>query len=223
MTDRQYSGISGTPIPLRTKAARQTEEGTRYRQTTRKPIEADGNPDAWMQPKPHTSAYRYSYETAQLPDPKKTRLIKTRRLDRATLFIWLCLALIIMVVGWWLLSWVANWWQEVQENMKYGNPRTFQADQYVNLGDSPAHPDHFIAINIHGEIEVIVMNPLDHTRNTMYGLTNVGSESIPVTLSFRDTSGSGKIDVIVTIGDSTPYTLVLVNNGKTLVPSQPVH
>ena len=107
--------------------------------------------------------------------------------------------------------------------MKYGTPRTFQVDQYVNLGDSPAHPDHFIAINLHGEIEVIVLNPLDHTKDVVDGLTNVGNESIPVTLGFRDTSESGRTDVVVTIGDSTPYTLVLLNNGKTFVPTQATH
>ncbi len=128
-----------------------------------------------------------------------------------------------MMLGWLAFNALNNWWQGVQENMKYGNPRTFQVDQYVNLGDSPTHPDHFIALNLHGEIVVIVMNPLDHTRDVIDGLTNVGNESIPVTLSFRDTSGSGKVDVVVTIGDSTPYTLVLLNNGKTFVPTQAGH
>src|SRR6266851_4725926 len=217
----QWNGDPGTPIQYRTRAPRQTEESARYRQTTRKPIADDDNPDAWTMRKPHTSAYRYP--TQQQPDPKKTRVIPQRRFDRTTFVIWLCIGLIVMIVGWWLLSWLANWWQGVQDNMKYGNPRTFQTEQYMNLGDSPAHPDHFIAINLHGEIEVIVMNSLDHTRNTMYGLTNVGNESIPATLSFRDTSGSGRMDVIVTIGDSTPYTLILLNNGKTLVPTQAAH
>ncbi len=128
-----------------------------------------------------------------------------------------------MIVGWWLLSWVANWWQGVQDNMKYGTPRTFQTDEYMDLGDSPAHPDHFIALNLHGVIEVVQINPSDSKQDAMYVLTSVGNESIPATLSFRDTTGDGRTDVIVTIGDSNPYTLVMINNGKTLVPTQAAH
>ena len=133
--------------------------------------------------------------------------------------IWLCLALIVMVGGWWLLSTVASWWTGVQENIKYGNPRTFQADQYVGLGDTPDHPDHFIALNLLGVIEVIQINPQDRTKDAVYVLANVGNDSIPASVSFRDTTGSGHMDVIVTIGDSTPYTIILLNNGKTLQPT----
>jgi len=236
---RDYSGSAGSPIKLRTNTGRQTEDGRRtahkgdsYRQRYdyADVTDADENLDAWKVEKTPNSAVRYDRpipprRTATRDDPYRTQLMKEkrRRLDRSTLIIILCLAVIAMVLGWFFLSKVADWWTGVQENIKYGNPRTYQTDQFVNLGDSPVHPDHFIAINLHGEIEVIVMNPLDHTRNTMYELTNVGIESIPVTLSFRDTSGDERTDDIVTIGDSTPYTLVLTNNGKTLVPTQPAH
>jgi hypothetical protein len=173
-----------------------------------------------------TSAIRYAVpsrrETVHL-QPKPTKVITRRRVDRATLVIWLCLALIVMVGGWWLLSGVANWWQGVQDNLKYGSPRTFQADQYVGLGDSPAHPDHFIALNLHGVIEVVQINPQDHSKDAVYVLTNVGNESVPASLSFRDTTVNGKTDIVVTIGDSTPYTIVMLNNGKTFQPTQAAH
>jgi hypothetical protein len=130
-----------------------------------------------------------------------------------------------MIVGWWLLTWVNNWWTGVQDNWKYGNPRTFQADEYVNLGDSPDHPDHFIAINLHGVIEVLQINLLDSHKDAMYVLTKVDSESIPASLSFRDTTGSGRMDILVTvtIGDNNPYTIVMMNDGKTFQPTQPAH
>ena len=174
-----------------------------------------------------TSAIRYPAvpprrETIRL-QPRPTKVITRRRVDRATLVIWLCLAFIVMVGGWWLLSGVANWWQGVQDNLKYGSPRTFQVDQYVGLGDSPAHPDHFIALNLHGVIEVIQLNPQDQSKDAVYVLTNVGNESVPASLSFRDVNGDGKVDIVVTIGDSTPYTIVMLNNGKTFQPTQSAH
>lgn len=182
--------------------------------------------------KPHTSALRYDRRavpprrSALLEDvsnPKKTRVMKPeRRFDRWTLITWLCLAIIVMVVGWFLLSKVADWWTGVQDNIQYGTPfRTFQADQYMGMGDTPDHPDHFIALNLHGVIEVVQINPLDRKRDAVYVLANVGEGSTPASLAFRDTTGSGRVDVIVTVGDSTPYTIVLLNNGSTLTPTQP--
>jgi hypothetical protein len=147
-----------------------------------------------------------------------------RQLDRWTLITWLCLAIIIMGIGWFLFSKIADWWTGVHDNMIYGTPfRTFQADEYVGLGDSPDHPDHFIALNLHGVIEIVQINPLDRKKDAVYVLANVGNDSTPASLSFRDTTGSGHIDVIVTIGDTTPYTLILINNGTTLTPTQPAH
>jgi hypothetical protein len=176
-------------------------------------------------PRRHSSAVRYSTapsrrETVHL-QPKLTKVFtRPRRVDRATLVIWLCLGLIVMIGGWWLLSVAATWWQGVQDNLKYGTPRTFQADQYVGLGDSPGHPDHFIALNLHGVIEVVQINPQDPTRDAVYVLTSVGNESVPASLSFRDMNGDGKMDIVVTIGDSTPYTIAMLNNGKSFQPAQ---
>jgi len=147
-----------------------------------------------------------------------------RRFDRWTLITWLCIAIIVMGVGWFLFSKIADWWTGVHENIVYGTPfRTFQADQYIGLGDTPDHPDHFIALNLHGVIEVIQLNPLDRKKDAVYVLANVGNDSTPASLSFRDTTGSGRIDILVTIGDSTPYTIILINNGTTLTPTQPAH
>jgi len=219
MTTEHQGDPYQSPITLRTHAPRQTEESPRYHQQSRKPVEADDNPDAWTERKSHTSVYRYPTKKT---DPKKTRVMR-RQFDRTTLVIWVCLALMVMIVGWWLLSWVANWWQGVQDNIKYGTPRTFQADQYMGLGDSPAHPDHFIALNLHGVIEVLQINPVDSKRDAMYVLSKVENASVPATLSFRDVDGNGRTDVIVTIGDTTPFSIVMLNDGKTLQPTQPAH
>lgn len=222
--DRQpSSGSAGTPIKLRTN--RQTEERTPSSQRPRLPkLEDEDDPlDGYVIPRSRTSAIRYDRRASLLADPKKTKLIKQRHVGKWTLLTWLCLAIMVMVGGWFLLSKVADWWTDVHDNLVYGTPRTFQADQYVGLGDSPAHPDHFIALNLRSVIEVVQINPLDRKKDGVFVLANVGNDSTPVGLSFRDTTGSGRIDVIVTIGDSTPYSVILINNGTTFVPTQPAH
>lgn len=229
MTDRQYSDV----IQVGRPGVRQTTE---EKGRTRRPeVEDDEIDDGFsVVEKPHTSAIRYDRKavpprrSALLDDtsnPKKTRIMKPqRRFDRWTLITWLCLAIIVMVVGWFLFSKITDWWTGVHDNMVYGTPfRTFQADQYMNMGDTPAHPDHFIALNLHGVIEIVQINPLDRKKDAVYVLANVGDDSTPASLSFRDTTGSGRTDVIVTIGDTTPYTIILINNGTTLTPTQPAH
>ena len=234
MNRREYGGSAGSPIRI---GNRQTEEGTRYRQPPRAPRIADEdddeNPYAYEIGKSHTSAIRYDRPavsprrsaTQQKNDTYKTELMKPkRRFDRWTLITWLCIAIIVMVAGWFLFSKVSDWWTGVQDNIKYGTPfRTFQADQYVGMGDTPDHPDHFIALNLHGVIEIVQINPRDRKKDAVYVLANVGNDNTPASLSFRDTTGSGHIDVIVTVGDTTPYSIILINNGTTLTPTQPAH
>jgi len=228
MSDRQqYSDVIQVGRP---RVRQTTEERTR-----RPDIDEYAIDDGYsVVEKPHTSAVRYDRKavpprrSALLDDvsnSKKTRIMKPqRRFDRWTLITWLCIAIIVMGVGWFLFSKIADWWTGVHENIVYGTPfRTFQADQYIGLGDTPDHPDHFIALNLHGVIEVIQLNPLDRKKDAVYVLANVGNDSTPASLSFRDTTGSGRIDILVTIGDSTPYTIILINNGTTLTPTQPAH
>jgi hypothetical protein len=95
-------------------------------------------------------------------------------------------------------SWLSWWWQTKQDDWKYGTPRTFQTDQFVGHGDSPDHPNHFIAPKN------------DH----VYAITTAIDPSTPVALHFQDTNHDGRIDLLVTIADANPYTVLLLNNGS---------
>jgi hypothetical protein len=214
MTERkEYGGSAGTPIQLRTNAPRQTD-------TQRYDDADDDNPNAWKVERTPNSAVRLNTSprrTANLPDPKKTRLIRERRLDRTSLVMLLCMVVIIMVGGWWLFSTIANWWTNTTDDWKYGNPRTYQTDQFVGQGDSPDHPDHFIVVNAHGRVIVIQLNlqypDLDHT----YGITTADPKT-PVSLTFRQTGNT--LAMYVVLGDSTPYSVELTSNGKQFVSSR---
>src|SRR5229473_3903765 len=110
MAEKQYSGSTGSPIQLRTN--RQTDDGRRSSQKgesyRRRYDYADGNdvdenPDAWKVEKTPNSAVRYNRpvprRTATIDDhnPKKTRLITQRRLDRTSLVMIVCILFIVMV------------------------------------------------------------------------------------------------------------------------------
>lgn len=206
----QQSGYDGTPIKLRTN--RQTEEQERV--TPRNRQRKTSADDDWTYGKMPNSAYRYDRPqrpTAILDDPKKTRTFTQRRFDRTAFVIWACLLFIIMVGGWWLFSTLSNWWTGVQDDWKYGNPRTYQTDQFTGQGDSPDHPDHFIVVNSHGQVTVVQLNPQHPQFNHTYDITTTDPKT-PVSLSFRQIGHT--LAMFVLIGDTSPYTVELVSDGK---------
>lgn len=123
--------------------------------------------------------------------------------------------LLLFVLG----SLVLSWWHGVQDTMTYGMPRTYQCDAVVGHADSAEHPTHFLALNLHGHIEVIELPGGDATHARVYPgpvLLGSGQERTPVTLSFADVNGDGKLDMLVHIGTQT---LVFLNTGSAFRPA----
>jgi hypothetical protein len=116
------------------------------------------------------------------------------------------LSMCIMLLGWVALSFFLQWWQVTQDDWHYGRPRTFQIDAVVGHGDSPAHPSHFIALNLNRHIEIIEIPGGDATHMRVYLgplLMGEGKELAVVTLSFKDVNGDGLPDMLVRVQDST--------------------
>jgi len=123
------------------------------------------------------------------------------------------LAMIMMMIGWMIVSSVAHWWQGVEDDWHYGRPRTFQTDQVVGHHDSAANPSHFIAMNLNRHIQVIEFQGGDAANAKVYvGPVLVGADQdlSPVTLTFKDVNGDGKLDMIVNVQDSH---FIFLNDG----------
>ncbi len=134
---QQYSGGAGSPIRLRTSAAdRQTTKSARYHQHCQQTIRDDdgeGNPDAWIMGKSHTSAIRYDYPNVpprktrgqpQRPaSTKKTRVVGYRRFFVGRMLIIIGLLLLVLILGGMALSALGNWWQQhTQTTLRSGIP-----------------------------------------------------------------------------------------------------
>jgi hypothetical protein len=167
--------------------------------------------------RPPTSARRYIQPSQEVYTQGNRRIVVHRqpppRKHRFHWMLFVGVVLFVMVLGWIAFSALGYWWQQQQDNWKYGNPRTFQVDQFVGHGDSPDHPNHFIALNTGGMIEVIEINVIAPKNDHVYPITTAIDPSIPVSLSFQDTTHKGRMDMLVTIGDNNPYTVILLNNG----------
>lgn len=227
---KPYRGTGGSPLDITyPRASRQTEEqGTihSYRQRKPPPVADDEMlDDGWTVEKPHTSSTRYDQDYPSLSprsrkqdkrNPKRTQLVRPRRPLAGKLLIILGLGLMVLVLGVLALNALGNWWQRHSDDVTYGFPRTYQTDQYVGHGDSPAQPDHFIVLNLQGIVEVIEINPHNDKLDRGYYITTTSDPLSPVTLSFPTVGG--KQYLYVTIGDpNAAYTVALLNNGQAFV------
>jgi hypothetical protein len=82
----------------------------------------------------------------------------------------------------------------------YINPRTSQVDAVVGQGDSTLHPSHFIALNLHGQIEIIDLPAGDASHAKIYlgpHLYGPDAALVPVTLQFVESQHPHQPDMVV--------------------------
>ena len=134
------------------------------------------------------------------------------------------IGMIAMLVLWELGSLLLAWGLARYDDVRYGNPRTYQADAVVGHGgDSPAHPSHFIAVNLNRQA-IVVEFPAGSQSGALsyvvpYYILGPGGDLTPITLEFRDVTGDGKLDMIIHIHlQSQDQTFVFVNDGTKFRP-----
>jgi hypothetical protein len=130
------------------------------------------------------------------PRPELT----TRRGFRVHPFVFLGIGMLATLALIAVLSIVTSWFTTTLDDLRYGRPRTFQIDAYVGHNEAPGMPSHFLAVNLHGRIEIIELPGGDASHARIYiGPQLYGSDAdlIPVTLSFIDVNGDKKPDMIM--------------------------
>jgi hypothetical protein len=114
--------------------------------------------------------------------------------------LFLGLGMLAMLVLWTLLTAGLNWWNDTMDYLHYGYPRTFQMEAVVGHGDSVSNPSHYLAINLHGKIEVIEFPGEDASHARIYlgpQLFGPGADKAPVTLTFVDVNADRRPDMLV--------------------------
>ncbi len=121
------------------------------------------------------------------------------------------LAALLLWIG---LTQLIAWGNNTYNTLVYGYPRTFQVDAIVGHNDSAQHPSHFIAVNLHGTINIIEFPGSDPSRARLLVSSSslaTGAYLAVVTLRFVDLNHNGKPDMLVDIGGVQS---VLINDGK---------
>jgi hypothetical protein len=152
--------------------------------------------------------------TRQLSPRPPTRKITTpaeMNTNRQSLFArlkhmhWLFLiglGMIAALVLWLIGSAVLAWGTQRYYDFHYGTPRTYQTDMAVGHGgDAPAHPSHFIAMNLNNHAVVIELKAGNPAQVATYEapITIMDGGQSPVTVSFKDVNGDHKVDMIMDI------------------------
>jgi hypothetical protein len=120
---------------------------------------------------------------------------------RAHPLFYLGIGMLAIFALWTALSALVGWCATTLDDLNYGRPRTFQADAWVGHNEQGGIPSHFIALNLHGHIEIIEMPGGDATHAHVYigpQLYGPNSDLVPVTLRFVDVNGDSKPDMLVT-------------------------
>lgn len=191
-----------------------------------------GDEEEWDIPRIPTVTRRYdlkpSYEEYYHEQPLRRPVYVAPRPRRQLQPHWLLyvgIALFLVLIGYIGLTDVGNWWQGHQDDSTYGMPRTYQTDAIVgHNNDSKAHPSHFQAENLHGEIIVIEFPAGDITKAKSYLITTIpgNNATVPAKVLFQDTTNDGKLDMVVVIGDpGSQVTITLYNNGTQFTGKQP--
>ena len=118
---------------------------------------------------------------------------------------------------------VSSWVSTALDDLHYGRPRTFQLDAYVGHHEAPGMPSHFIALNLHGRLEIIELPGGDATHARIYlgpQLFGPDADLVPVTLAFQDVNGDHRPDMILHFQGTQ---VVFLNDGTSFRPAGPVH
>ena len=131
-------------------------------------------------------------------------------------------SMLVMVIAWFAFTSLMSWWQVTQDDWHYGRPRTYQTDYVVGHNhDSSTNPSHFIAINLNRHIQIIEFPAGDSSKAKIYVgpvLIGQGQDLAPVTLTFKDVNGDGKVDMIVSVQASR---FIFINENDAFRPARP--
>jgi hypothetical protein len=208
------------------------------RPTNRQPVYDDEDDDALYETRLPNSTRRYAAPATQPPPRTVMRVTRHQGLPPTQyahapttyeqpeqtpvhqrkggihLLVYVGVAMLCMLVGWIVLSSLAQWVQLQRDNWQYGVPRTFQIDADVRHGGM----NHFTVENLQGHILIYEVQLTDMAKPHLYvgpTFSGAGTELQPATISFEDINGDGYPDMIITVGNGR---YILMNDHSAFRP-----
>ncbi len=184
--------------------------------------------------RPARQPARQTEPVRQSTQPRRAEKLKPQAQGRQ--YHWLVptgIILLVTIVCYLLLYGALVGGKSVYNNLAYGSgTRTSHLDAVVGDHDSSAAPTHFIALNLHGTIDIIEFPGGDVTHAKVFPGPHLlwsNADRAVVTLEAKDVNGDAKPDIVIHVqGDTnmlfqqTTATFVLHNNGSGFSPMSPL-
>ena len=155
----------------------------------------------------------------QTPPQRSTTPARARRRFHPLFFVGV--GLLVTIFLWIGITQLVAWGANAYNTIVYGYPRTFQTDAVVGHQDSASSPSHFLALNFHGQIEIIEFPGGDPTHARVFlgpQLFGQNNDLAPATLRFIDLNGDGKPDMVIEVQGSQ---IVFLNDQGSFRPLKP--
>lgn len=123
--------------------------------------------------------------------------------------------LLLLVLGYLLLTPVFTWSQRRFDDLRYGFPRATQLDGFVGHNEEGGDPTHLIAINLRGQVSILEIPGGDTSKlRTLPGPYLIGVDGAYVVprLSLADITGDGQADLLLNVREEV---VVYVNENGT--------
>lgn len=132
----------------------------------------------------------------RMDQPRRRRPLLSHPLATAVI------GILLVVIMYQLLSGALFWAGIKFDDFRYGYPRTTSLDGYVGFGESTGQPSHIIAINLHRQIEALVISGDDPSHVLVIKgpyLYDANGDYAPVTVRLIDVTGDGYPDLVLTV------------------------
>ncbi len=189
-------------MPTLTSSDRLTPRSTLRHRPTGTDVKPEEPPRVRRASRTQTQHPTTSTTAPEIPAWKPATRLRSRRHPHVPLVgigVGMVIAVMVVFLGQLAIGWIGNTWNDLH----YGYPRISQVDAVVGQGDSMAHPSHFIALNLKGQIEVIDFPAGDASHAKIYlgpRLYGPGADLVPVTLQFVDSRHDGHPEMLVLFG-----------------------
>ena len=123
--------------------------------------------------------------------------------------------LLLLVLGYLLLTPVFAWGQRRLDDMRYGFPRTTQLDGLVGHDEAGGEPTHLMALNLRGQISILELPGGDPAKTrAIVGPYLIGADGPYVVphLSLEDVSRDGQVDLLLQVREEI---VVYINENGT--------
>ena len=112
------------------------------------------------------------------------------------------ISVLLLVLGYLLITPIIGWGQRRLDDMRYGFPRTIQLDGFVGHGEESGLPTHLMALNLNGQVSILEFPGGDPAKLRVFpGPYLVGTDGPYVAphLSLADLTGDGQADLLLQV------------------------